>query len=68
MEEGFDPATLDGLRKKGHKISVVDRWSFGSAKVIVSDDENGCWLGGADPAPCRLRAWAIEKFSTLSTV
>jgi gamma-glutamyltranspeptidase len=37
------------LRKKGHKISVVDRWSFGSAKVIVRDRENGCWLGGADP-------------------
>lgn len=49
MEEGFDPATLDGLRKKGHQISVVDRWSFGSAKVIVRDEENGCWLGGADP-------------------
>ena len=49
MEDGFDPATLDGLRKKGHKISVVDRWSFGSAKVIVRDGENGCWLGGADP-------------------
>jgi gamma-glutamyltranspeptidase len=28
---------------------VVDRWSFGSAKVIVRDCENGCWLGGADP-------------------
>jgi gamma-glutamyltranspeptidase/glutathione hydrolase len=49
MEEGFDPATLDGLRQKGHKVSIVDRWSFGSAKVIVRDRENGCWLGGADP-------------------
>lgn len=49
MEEGFDPATLDGLRAKGHKISLVDRWSFGSAKVIVRDRENGCWLAGADP-------------------
>lgn len=49
MEEGFDQATLDGLRKKGHNVSVVDRWSFGSAKVIVRDRENGCWLGGADP-------------------
>jgi gamma-glutamyltranspeptidase / glutathione hydrolase len=49
MEEGFDQATLDGLRKKGHKVSVVDRWSFGSAKIIVRDRENGCWLGGADP-------------------
>ena len=49
MEEGFDQGTLDGLRKKGHKVSVVDRWSFGSAKIIVRDRENGCWLGGADP-------------------
>jgi gamma-glutamyltranspeptidase/glutathione hydrolase len=49
MEEGFDPATLDGLRQKGHKVAIVDRWSFGSAKVIVRDRENGCWLGGADP-------------------
>jgi gamma-glutamyltranspeptidase / glutathione hydrolase len=49
MEEGFDQATLDGLRKKGHKVSVVDRWSFGSAKIIVHDRESGCWLGGADP-------------------
>ena len=49
MEDGFDQATLDGLRKKGHKVSVVDRWSFGSAKIIVRDRENGCWLGGADP-------------------
>lgn len=49
MEEGFDRATLDALRKKGHAVSVVDRWSFGSAKVIVRDRENGCWLAGADP-------------------
>ena len=49
MEEGFDAQTLDGLRQRGHKISVVDRWSFGSAKVIVRDQENGCWLAGADP-------------------
>jgi len=49
MEEGFDAQTLDGLRQRGHKISVVDRWSFGSAKVIVRDRANGCWLGGADP-------------------
>jgi len=49
MEEGHDQATLDGLKKKGHKVSVVDRWSFGSVKLIVRDRENGCWLGGADP-------------------
>ncbi len=49
MEEDYDQATLDGLRQKGHKVNVVERWSFGSAKVIVRDRANGCWLGGADP-------------------
>jgi gamma-glutamyltranspeptidase/glutathione hydrolase len=49
MEAGYDPVTLENLRQKGHKVSVVDRWSFGSAKVIARDRDNGCWLGGADP-------------------
>jgi gamma-glutamyltranspeptidase/glutathione hydrolase len=49
MEEGYDQATLNALRDKGHRVTIVDRWSFGSAKVIVRDPENGCWLGGADP-------------------
>jgi gamma-glutamyltranspeptidase / glutathione hydrolase len=49
MESGYDAAVVDGLRKRGHQVSVVDRWSFGSAKVIVRDRDNGCWLGGADP-------------------
>ena len=49
MEEGFDEATLDSLRRRGHNVSVVDRWSFGSAKVIVRDRETDCWLAGADP-------------------
>jgi gamma-glutamyltranspeptidase/glutathione hydrolase len=49
MEEGFDPATIEDLRKRGHNVTVVDRWSFGSAKIIVRDRRNGCWLGGADP-------------------
>jgi gamma-glutamyltranspeptidase/glutathione hydrolase len=49
MEDGYEPATLEGLLRKGHKVSVVERWSFGSAKVIVRDRENGAWLGGADP-------------------
>ena len=49
MEAGYDQATLESLRVKGHKVNIVDRWSFGSAKVIVRDRANGCWVGGADP-------------------
>ncbi|HEU4343768.1 MAG TPA: gamma-glutamyltransferase, partial [Candidatus Binatia bacterium] len=56
MEEGFAPQVLDELRKKGHKISVADRWSFGSAKVIVREPESGTWMAGADP---RREAYAL---------
>lgn len=49
MEEGYDQATLNALCQKGHRVTIVDRWSFGSAKVIMRDGDNGCWLGGADP-------------------
>lgn len=49
MEEGFDAQTLERLRRLGHNLSIVDRWSFGSAKVIARDRENGCWMSGADP-------------------
>jgi gamma-glutamyltranspeptidase/glutathione hydrolase len=49
MEQGFAPEVIDGLRVKGHPVSIVDRWSFGSAKIVVRDLENGCWMGGADP-------------------
>ena len=49
MEDGFAPDLVEALRKKGHTISVVDRWSFGSAKVIVRDATTGTWMAGADP-------------------
>jgi gamma-glutamyltranspeptidase/glutathione hydrolase len=49
MEEGFEPKVMAGLRKKGHDVSIVDRWSFGSAKVIIQDRETGTWMAGADP-------------------
>jgi gamma-glutamyltranspeptidase/glutathione hydrolase len=49
MEEGFEPQVIDRLQKKGHKVSIVDRWSFGSAKVIVREAESGIWMAGADP-------------------
>jgi gamma-glutamyltranspeptidase/glutathione hydrolase len=56
MEEGFDPTVVEALKKKGHKVSLVDRWSFGSAKVIVQDKETGALMAGADP---RREAYAL---------
>jgi gamma-glutamyltranspeptidase / glutathione hydrolase len=56
MEEGFSPEVIEAVRRKGHKVAVADRWSFGSAKVIVRDHDTGTWLAGADP---RREAYAI---------
>jgi gamma-glutamyltranspeptidase/glutathione hydrolase len=56
MEAGFDPQVIEDLRMRGHKISVVDRWSFGSAKLIVRDGDTGTWMAGADP---RREAYAL---------
>jgi gamma-glutamyltranspeptidase/glutathione hydrolase len=49
MEEGFPAEVIEGLRRKGHKVTVVDRWSFGAAQVIARDPVSGAWLGAADP-------------------
>ncbi|MBI2351394.1 MAG: gamma-glutamyltransferase family protein [Deltaproteobacteria bacterium] len=49
LEEGFAPELISGLEKKGHKVKVVGRWSFGAAQVIARDPDTGTWLGGADP-------------------
>ncbi|MBI4527962.1 MAG: gamma-glutamyltransferase [Deltaproteobacteria bacterium] len=56
MEEGFPAPVIEALRARGHNVSVVDRWSFGSAKVIVRDADTGAWMAGADP---RREAYAI---------
>jgi gamma-glutamyltranspeptidase/glutathione hydrolase len=57
IEQGFDQDVIEALRRKGHKVSVVDRWSFGSAKVIAKDPETGTWMAGADP---RREAYALS--------
>jgi gamma-glutamyltranspeptidase/glutathione hydrolase len=49
MEAGFDAQVVDDLRRRGHKVSLVDRWAFGSAKVIMREGESGTWMAGADP-------------------
>ncbi len=49
MEEGFPAAVREGLEAKGHKVKVVDRWSFGASQVITRDPATGAWMGAADP-------------------
>ncbi|MGH7833878.1 MAG: gamma-glutamyltransferase [Candidatus Binatia bacterium] len=58
MEEGTPSEVVDGLRRKGHPVVVVDRLSFGGANVIVRDHETGTLMGGADARrPCYAIGW-----------
>lgn len=49
MEEGFPADVRKALEAKGHKVVVVDRWSFGASQMIVRDAANGALFGAADP-------------------
>lgn len=49
LEEGFAPEIVEGLRKKGHKVKTVNRWSYGGAELIVRDPASGSLMAGADP-------------------
>jgi gamma-glutamyltranspeptidase/glutathione hydrolase len=49
LEEGFPTELIDRLKEKGHKVRVVNRWSFGGAQVIACDLVSGTWMAGADP-------------------
>jgi gamma-glutamyltranspeptidase/glutathione hydrolase len=51
LEARFAASTVDGLRAKGHVVSVTDDWdvTFGHAQMILRDDATGLLQGGADP-------------------
>ncbi|HXG50769.1 MAG TPA: gamma-glutamyltransferase [candidate division Zixibacteria bacterium] len=56
LEQGFAPDVIEGLKQRGYPVSVVDRWSFGSAKIVLRDPATGTWMAGADP---RREAYAL---------
>jgi gamma-glutamyltranspeptidase/glutathione hydrolase len=49
LEEGFPAEVVSALQAKGHKVKIVERWSFGAAQVIVREPSSGTWMAGADP-------------------
>ena len=55
LEEGISKETVEGLRRKGHRVSVVEgyeRGMFGRGQIIVAgwDEEEGrrVWSAGSD--------------------
>jgi gamma-glutamyltranspeptidase/glutathione hydrolase len=51
MEGRFSPSAVEGLRKRGHQIDLVEAWAatMGSAHGIIIHPDNGLRMGGSDP-------------------
>ena len=47
VEQGMDAAAIDGLKRKGHNISVV--YSLGAAQGVEKDPSGHGFIGAADP-------------------
>jgi len=51
LEGRFSPEVIEELKRRGHRVNVVENWSsiMGSAQGIIIHPENGLRLGGSDP-------------------
>jgi gamma-glutamyltranspeptidase/glutathione hydrolase len=51
MEGRFSFGAIEELKKRGHRVNVVENWSstMGSAHGIIIHPENGLRMGGSDP-------------------
>jgi len=52
LEESFDPADVEALQARGHRITSVsgyERVRFGGGQIIVRDPDSGVLTGGSEP-------------------
>jgi gamma-glutamyltranspeptidase/glutathione hydrolase len=49
VEDRADPATVEELRARGHRVEVVDGWSLGRMCAVGRDPDTGFLLGAANP-------------------
>jgi gamma-glutamyltranspeptidase/glutathione hydrolase len=49
VERSVSPEVVEGLRRRGHEIRVVDDWQFGKVMGIRYDQEKGIISGGVAP-------------------
>ncbi|MBI4218539.1 MAG: gamma-glutamyltransferase [Chloroflexi bacterium] len=52
VEAGLDPKVVDGLKRRGHMVTVLDgyeRTRFGGGQVISRDLETGVLTAGSEP-------------------
>ncbi|GHH85640.1 gamma-glutamyltransferase [Streptomyces sulfonofaciens] len=49
VESRTDPAVIDGLRRRGHDVTVGDAWSEGRLCAVARDPETGVLSAAANP-------------------
>ena len=49
VEAGLDPATIGGLRQRGHLVEVADHWSLGRTCAAGRDPATGFLVAAANP-------------------
>jgi gamma-glutamyltranspeptidase / glutathione hydrolase len=49
VEAGHDPATIEGLRARGHLVEVADPWSLGRTCAAGRDPASGFLVAAANP-------------------
>jgi gamma-glutamyltranspeptidase / glutathione hydrolase len=49
LEQGIDEPVLSGLRRRGHCVRSIERWSAQAAMQLIAIDEDGLLLGASDP-------------------
>jgi gamma-glutamyltranspeptidase / glutathione hydrolase len=49
VEAGHDPATIEGLRRRGHLVEVADPWSLGRTCAAGRDPATGFLVAAANP-------------------
>ncbi|MFT2017487.1 gamma-glutamyltransferase family protein [Streptomyces sp. 796.1] len=49
VEERFDPAVIDGLRRRGHRLTLGGPWSEGRLSAVARDQASGLLSAAANP-------------------
>ncbi|QXE34012.1 gamma-glutamyltransferase [Streptomyces sp. GMY02] len=49
VEAGTDPEVVEGLRRRGHKVTVGEPWSEGRLCAVARDPETGVLSAAANP-------------------
>jgi gamma-glutamyltranspeptidase/glutathione hydrolase len=48
LETGFPPASVEELRRRGHRVEVANDGNYGGYQAIARDPGHGIWVGASE--------------------